>query len=131
MAGEIAKHGQALSAFLGSQSTAHPGDQCIAGSGRKRFDWGSSYGARSDVGEWRGKKMNSVNGRSVYAQERYSYPRKKMYEEAPRGSRKGPAAHLVMLANGGEVTTCVSLVLPRGGVPRVWIRGGGGTTCFY
>lgn len=122
MAGEIAKHGQALSAFLGSQSTAHPGDQCIAGSGRKRFEWGSSYGARSDVGEWRGKKMNSVNGRSVYAQERFSYPRKKMYEEAPRGSRKGPAAHLVMLANGGEVPPCVSLVLPRGG---------GDTTCSY
>ena len=103
VAGEIAKHGQSLTVFLAKQSSENPGDVCIGGSARKRFEWGESYGLTSQESQWRGKKMNSVNGRSVYAADQYSYPRKKMFDEPDRTSRKGNAAHLVMLANGGEV----------------------------
>lgn len=47
--------------------------------------------------------MNSINGRSVYARDQYSVPRKKVVEQPDRQPKKGPSAHLVTLANGGEV----------------------------
>jgi len=92
-----------LSSYLGEQANGRPGSSCIAGSARKRFDWNASYGLRSAESVPRGKAMNSVNGRSVYARDQYSYPRKKVVEQPDRQPRKGPSAHLVTLANGGEV----------------------------
>lgn len=61
-----------------------------------------SYGLRSGETLPRGKAMNSINGRSVYARDQYSVPRKKVVEQPDRQPRKGPSAHLVTLANGGE-----------------------------
>ena len=61
-----------------------------------------SYGLRSAETLPRGKAMNSINGRSVYARDQYSVPRKKVVEQPDRQPKKGPSAHLVTLANGGE-----------------------------
>lgn len=62
-----------------------------------------SYGMGSAETLPRGKAMNSINGRSVYARDSYSVPMKGPVQQPDRQPRKGPSAHLVTLANGGEV----------------------------
>ena len=65
-------------------------------------DWEQSCGLRGVQHKERGLGVRSYNGRSVYASDQFSVPRKRVVDQPDRLPRKGPMAHNVMLANGGE-----------------------------